>query len=252
MSDQAPVRYDNYPTSEPRHAWLPSVPEPPGPNDPIPPRKDRRGLLGMLLGLAVGGGVVGSLMIGRGAPAPEDVPVSAAPTPASSSAASVPTPWPTVGPPTATDQRVTVGSHSAVVPAGWTIERNDANEVVLRRGSNWVNAYAFTAEAGDRASKLVGPLTDQRRFGVVGKLHVTDSYAMDVGEYVSVAGRGKLGRTTAKYSAVLWIDGFFGWSESEALLIVKVVTAVSGSDEANQADDTSKQFAYDLAITGLG
>lgn len=249
ISDPNPTRYDNYPTSPPRHAELPIPVEPPGPSDPVPPRHDRRGVLGTLAGLAVGAGVAGTVAayLGR-QPEPE---VSASTPSAGTSPAR--TAEPTTGAtPSPVEQHVTVGSHSATAPPGWTIERNEANEVVLTRGSNRVDAYAFTADAGDRAADLIGPLTRQRTQGADVKLRVVDSYAINVGEYVVVAGRGKLGGETAKISAVLWLDAFFEYSSREALLIVKVITSLSGSEDATQADDLSRQFGYDLPVSGLG
>lgn len=260
MTDQIPTRYDNYPTASPGRTDLPVPAEPPGPFDPIPPRHDRRWMLGSLAGLAVGVGVAvwfGGRPQPQAAPTPfpsaSEPPIPSAEPTAEASSSPVWSEEPTTEPSSSpAEQMVRVGSHSASVPLGWTVERNEANEVVLTRGTNRVDAYTFVAEEGDRAADLIAPLTRQRVPGFTATLRTIDSYAIDVGEYVQIAGRGKLGGKEAKVSAVLWIDGFFGEPYSEALLLVKVVTSISGSEESAQADHLSRQFAYDLALTGLG
>ncbi|MGC3993838.1 MAG: hypothetical protein QM779_06995 [Propionicimonas sp.] len=167
--------------------------------------------------------------------------------PTASSSASWPTstadPWDNSDDEAPMPGQLTVGSHAATVPSGWDVVRNEANEVVLTRGANRVDAYAFVADSQDRAIDLVVPLTRSRRAGFRGQLRVTDHDQDPVyGQYAWIESHGTFGGKAAKLWSMLWLEPELG----DAFLVIEIVTALSGSKTAVQADALFRDLTMDL------
>jgi hypothetical protein len=194
---------------------------------PPPPSgggSSRRGVLGLLIALPVGA-VVLSAMNARSDASPEG--------------------WATTSVDTGEDpdfigDTIEVGGHSADLPDGWSVDSDHADHVVVTNGANRLLAYSFTADPSDQATDLVSALVKRRQAGFTGKLGDPEDSSDDV-QRATVKASGTFSKKPAKLTGRLWID-----AEGAALLVVRILTAKSGSDIAQEAGDMTDALSSDF------
>ncbi len=225
MTSQQPTRFENYPP-DPLESGGFGEPSP-----DAPPNASGRGVMRRtLIGVGVGLPVLwlGSVTLGRMLHA-QDPP--SRPDDASSEVT-----------PSAEPDRVSIGRHSATVPEGWNVAGDVTGALVLTCGNNRVLARVFAARTTDRAEDLIGALTERSRGDFVGSLDgaVNDGAYLYV-RHAAVSAHGTLDGMKARLGADLWID-----EGNLALLTVKTLTAVSGSEIAAAADRLVRELSLDL------
>jgi len=254
VTSQDPTRFDNYPPEpDPRASGF----EEPSDDLPrravLPPPPDshvgRRVAIGLLIGVpALSLGLVAMNRTSSPSPSAE---ATAAADPVTTPAGSASTsPFPDDSPTpteswTPSANRVNVGGHTATVPKGWTIFDNRADEAGLSNGSNRVVAYQFFATDRDKAEDLIGPLTRTRLGAFKGKVHLDDHYVtIDEYRFATLGADGTVHGKKARMDSYLWIDPLYG----DSLLVVEILTAMSGSEAERGAFAMLREFflAYPL------
>ncbi|MGC3993839.1 MAG: hypothetical protein QM779_07000 [Propionicimonas sp.] len=244
MSDQEPNRFENYPAQTPEPSGTTDGQPAAGTGTPYhitpyhPPSVSapstasgtgRRNLLGLVIGVPVALGVIGWL--GRASdsqgydPYPE-YPGGFATEDDTGSETDEETP------------ALAVGPWAADVPDGWDLTSLSTDEAVSSHGANWVQAYAFTADEDDRASDLITALVRRRKATFEGDLSDPVSSMADGVQHATVSATGTVSGKKARLKGHLWID-----LDAEALLVVRVLTAKSGSTTAEEAQAMVDQLA---------
>lgn len=245
MSIQPPTKFDNYPSEvDPAASGFGESSddlEPPARRSRPQSRVLRRTVVGVLVGIPVASLGLAAISQRSSRPVPVSDPSPTEPSASQSSGSDPDASSPEPESPTPSyASKVNVGGYSATVPKGWRIDDNRADEVALSKGTNRVIAFHFPAVEEDMPKDLIGPLTRRRLGAFKGKLHLDQ-----VGEsehsyrYSEVWADGVVGRRKASLYAALWIT----WDENDALLVIKILTAPSGSDAIREADGIMREFA---------
>ena len=204
-------------TSGPLPALTPRDPGPPEPDGPV--GTQRRAVLRIGLGIVVGG--VALTIVAQAAPAPtpdED--------------------WDAQG--TGYDEYpvIDIGGYTAQVPQGWEVRATSLAEAVVTNGANRLEAYAFNAAEGERAADIVAALSARRQGDFSGRLGaVSDTFDGSV-QRATVKASGTLSGRPARLVGQLWID-----ADGQALLVVRVLTAASGSGIEEEARSMTQDLS---------
>lgn len=136
-------------------------------------------------------------------------------------------------------ETVDVGDYSADVPDGWSSKSMSGDEAVFTHGSNWVWAYAFTADDGDQAVDKLPDLVRAR----AKKFTLGDAEDDSGGDsqHAQLTGSGKISGKKARLNADLWID-----SESSALLVIQALTGAEDSAAASDAQGIADSLSSDF------
>ncbi|HEY3337169.1 MAG TPA: hypothetical protein VGK18_01585 [Propionicimonas sp.] len=229
---QPPVRYENYPPddgagpdeSEPGHGPIvrPYLPE------QLPPPVSggrgtgRRSLIGLAIGIPV-------VLIGF------------ANTRSSGNSTWVPMPGGPMDEPSSEDpstedpveeapgQTISVGSHSAAVPAGWSVS-DDGSTVEVTNGTNRLTAVSFDPGTSTRAVDEIAHLGKRHYAGFAGKIGDAVDRSSAVLQHATMDGRGTFRGLPARLMVELWID-----EAGIGLLVTRVLTAKVASAIAVEA-----------------
>lgn len=201
---------------------VPDVVPPPSPSG----GPSRRGVLGLLIALPVGA-VILSAMNSR-----------------SNSGLNA---WPTDDPyqddgnADPVGDTIQVGGHSADLPDGWSTDTDNDDEVIVTNGANRLVAYSFTADTADQATDLVSALVKRRFGGFKGTLSDPKDSSDGDAQQAIVTASGTFSKKPAKLTGQLWID-----ADGDALLVVRILTAKSGSTIAQDAGDMTDALSSDF------
>ncbi len=237
---QPPVRFENYPPDDSatpdgsaQHTPViqPFVP------DPIPPpasggrASSRRTIIGLVIGVPVAGIILSAFAARSNRPVDDgtDPPYFEDDTDDSDDGSDDPG-SDGEGDPGSDGEEFTVGEYTANAPAGWTVNDDSTDIVVLTKGANRLTAVSLDAGTSTLAVDDIAHLSKRHYAGFKGTVgDPVDRSSADL-QHATMDGTGKFSGKAARLLVELWID-----DEGSGLLIAIVLTAKVASVVAREA-----------------